>query len=72
MRKPFLVSKETVDLKTGDIVVKLDGKGRVLEMNQLAQRLPTLGCNGMHFRTKGGASHCYTSGVKVMVVADAE
>jgi hypothetical protein len=70
VRKPFLVSKETRDLQPGDIVVKLDGKGKVLEMNQLAQRLTTLGCNGMHFRTKGGASHCYASGVKVQVVAD--
>jgi hypothetical protein len=72
MRKPFLVSKETIDLQPGDVVVKLDGKGKVLEMNQLAQRLDTLGCNGMHFRTKGGASHCYTSGIKVLVVADAK
>jgi hypothetical protein len=70
MRKPLLVSKETNDLQAGDTVVKLDGKGKVLEMNLLAQRLPTLGCSGNHFRTKGGAQFCYTSGVKVQVVAN--
>lgn len=70
MKRPLLVSKETTDLKTGDTVVKLDGKGKVLEMTVLAQWLPTLGCTGMHFRTKGGASFCYSPGVKVQVVVN--